>query len=229
MPLAFRSAFPTVVLVGLGLLLTVACASGPPPSATELGWRALEAGDWRTARAHFATALEADAADGRAWHGRARAELAGRDPEAALRSLGALSKRDADRFARAARPTYAAVLEAVVPVRLDRKQSEAALQAARALAQLEPARAGLAQVLGRALLAQADHRRLRGHVGDALALYREACQVVPERLEAWVGAAEILLERRQGKQAIRLLERARRLHPTAGQIRTLTLQAMRVR
>ena len=68
-----------------------------------------------------------------------------------------------------------------------------------------------------------------GEAKPALALYREACEVTPGNLEAWVGAAEILLEKKKRKEAIRLLEAARANHPTAGAIRTLSLQAMRIR
>ena len=220
-------------IVCLGLLLAVTlvqgCASGPPPTPTELGLSALEGGDWRAAKTHFATALEADASDGVAWHGQARAQLAGRDPEAALASLGRLSKVEPARFRDAALPTYRDALEGAARHRLDRDQSEAALQAVRALAKLEPARRGLPRLLGQALLAEANRLRLRGRRDEAFALFKEACHVTPGTLEVWVGAAEILLEKRQGKKAIRLLEQARKQHPTAGSIRTLTLQAMRVR
>ena len=215
--------FVTVVLLSSG------CASGPPPPPTDLGWRALETGDWRTAKAHFAEALRVDAHDAHAWHGQASAQLAGRDAEAALRSLGSLSKIDPTRFAGEARETYGDALHQAVTQRIARKQTGPALAAARALAQLEPDRPGLARLLGRALMAEANQKRLRGKPEEALALYREAAERVPADLDAWVGAVEILLERKQGKAAMQLLEAARRSHPTAGVIRTLARQAMRYR
>ena len=78
-------------------------------------------------------------------------------------------------------------------------------------------------------MAEADHKRLRGRSGEALALYKEAAKRVPAELDAWVGAVEILLEKKKGKEAMGLLEAARRSHPTAGVIRTLARQAMRYR
>lgn len=206
-----------------------ACASGPPPTATELGWSALDTGDWRSAKTHFAAALDADPADGRAWHGQARAQLEGRDPEAALLSLTRLGKVDPGGFRGIASGTYSDTLYAAVARRLDRHQSEAALAAARALVQIDAGRSGSDRLLGQALLAEATRKRLGGERDAAYALYSEACQVTPGTLDAWVGAAEILLEKREGRKAIRLLEAARKTHPTAGAIRTLTLQAMRVR
>jgi len=72
-------------------------------------------------------------------------------------------------------------------------------------------------------------RRLEGESRPALSLYREACQVAPATLDAWLGAGEILIELNRGKEAIQLLEMARKTHPTAGQIRTLTIQALALR
>ncbi len=206
-----------------------ACASTPPPTPTELGLEALAAGDWRTAQSQFALALERDAMDAAAWHGQARAQLAGRDPEAALSSLARLARIDRDRFSGAARATYGDALAHATRRRIDEGQTQAALEAARALAALDARRSGLGQLLGEALIAEADRIRLHGKAGDALALYREATTVSPGRLAAWVGAAEILLEKRKGKAAMQLLEAARRAHPTAGAIRTLSLQALRLR
>ncbi|GEM_PF-3562648 len=205
------------------------CASGPPPTLTELGWTALETGDWRAAKQHFGEALRVDSRNASAWHGQAEAQLSGRDPEAALRSLGSLSKVDSARFQGEARPTYANALEAATKQRLEHAQPEAALAAVRALAKLDPDRRGLSRLLGAALLAEADHKRLRGHPKAALGLYKEACRVAPAELEAWVGAVEILLERKKGREAMRLLEAARKSHPTAGIIRTLARQAMKYR
>ena len=206
-----------------------ACASGPPPTPTALGEAALAEGDWRTARRHFGEALQLDSRNGRAWVGQARAQLAGRDPEAALQSFSRLAKIDADRFRGEALPDYADALEAAAQARLARRKPDAALAAVRALAQLEPDRHGLNRLLGRALAAEAERRRLLGERGPALSLYREACRVAPQELDAWVAAVEILLEQRKRKEAMRLLEAARKAHPTAGSIRTLTLQAMRIR
>ena len=223
---------PYRALAALLVVLTVAvagCASGPPPTPTEQGWAALEAGDWRTAKTHFAEALRRDDRNARAWHGQAAAQLAGRDGEGALRSLGSLSKVDPARFSAEAQETYAGALERATAQRLDRKQTGPALAAARALAALDPDRRGLTRLLGRALMAEADHKRLRGRPDEALALYEEAAQRVPAELDAWVGAVEILLEKKKGKKAMRLLEAARRSHPTAGVIRTLARQAMRYR
>lgn len=210
-------------------LLVVGCASGPPPTTVEKGEAALASGDWRSAEAHFAEALRIDSSFGRAWYGQARAQLAGRNPEGTLRSLTSLSKVDRSLFVGTARSTYAEALEAATQQRLRLEQNEAALVAVRALASLEPDRRGLDRLLGRALVGEAARRRWRGDRKGALALYREACQVVPNTLDAWVGAAEILLEFRQGKDAVRLLESARKTHPTAGQIRTLTIQALDLR
>jgi tetratricopeptide (TPR) repeat protein len=155
--------------------------------------------------------------------------LAGRDPEGTLRSLSSLSRVDHALFAGDARSTYAEGLDAATRQRLSREQSEAALVAVRALSKLEPDRRGLGPLLGRALVGEAAHKRWLGDQKAALSLYREACQVVPYTLDAWLGAAEILLEFKQGKEAIRLLEIARKNHPTAGQIRTLTIQALGLR
>jgi tetratricopeptide (TPR) repeat protein len=217
---------PAVITIAL----LAGCASGPPPTPVERGEAALAEGDWRTARTHFLEALQRDAGSGRAWSGRARAELMGRDPEAALRSLSRLAEVDRARFhSEAVRATYADTLEAVTGARLARDQAEPALAAARALARVEPARRGLDRLLGRALVAEAARRRWAGDPEAALPLYREACRRVPQTLDAWVGAAEILLEAGRAQEAVRLLEAARKTHPSAGEIRSLTLQALRAR
>lgn len=228
-PVIPRPSRAAAALLLVLLLALAGCASGPPPTLGEQGWAALEAGDWRTAKTRFAEALRANDHDAAAWHGQAAAQLAGRDAEGALRSLGSLAKVDPERFRGAGRETYAAALERAVAQRIDRKQSGPALAAARALAALEPDRSGLERLLGRALMAEADHKRLRGKPAEALALYEEAARRMPAELDAWVGAAEILLERKKGREAMRLLEAARRSHPTAGVIRTLARQAMRYR
>jgi tetratricopeptide (TPR) repeat protein len=216
----------TVSLLCIVLLMSNGCASGPLPSPVEMGEADLASGDWRSAKSHFAEALRADPGFGRAWLGQARAQLAGRDPEGALRSLSSLSRIDRALFSADARSTYVDSLEAVTGGRLAREQSEAALVAARALMKLEPDRRDLDQLLGRTLVAEAERRRWRGDQQAALSLYREATHVVPNTLDAWVGAAEILIELKQGKEAMQLLEVARKTHPTAGQIRSLTIQAL---
>jgi tetratricopeptide (TPR) repeat protein len=220
-------------LCGLALVLLVAlgggCASAPPATWTERGEAALAAGDWATAQAHFAKAIEQDPRDGRAWQGQAGAQLAGADPEAALRSLGRLSRLDRLRFEGEARSTYADALDAAGEQRLARGHSEAALVAVRALAVLDPERRGLASLLGRTLVREAERRRLLGDREGALELYREACRVTPGSLEAWVATAEILLETRRRKEAMRVLEAARAHHPTAGEIRMLSLQMLKGR
>jgi len=216
----------TVLVLCLGTLLLHGCASGPPPTAVELGETALASGDWRAAKTHFAEALRVDSRSGRAWFGQARAQLAGRNPEGALGSLSSLSRVDRPLFVGGARSTYAEGLEAAARQRLRREQSEAALVAIRALVKLEPERRGLRPLLGRALVDEAGRMRWLGDRSGALVLYREACRVVPHTLDAWLGAAEILLELRRGKEAMRLLETARKTHPTAGQIRSLTIQAL---
>ncbi len=207
----------------------IGCASGPPPSPTELGWQAVAARDWVGARTHFDAALRENSADGAAWHGRAAAQLGARDPEGALSSLGRLAKVDPERFRGEAAQTHGDVLAAATRARLDRDDPAAALQAVRALARLEPARRGLAGLLGETVVAAGDRLRMDGRRDEALALFEEATRVLPGRLDGWVGAAEILLEQREGKRAIRLLEAARQSHPTARQIRSLTLQALRFR
>lgn len=211
------------------MLLAHGCASGPPPTAVERGEAALASGDWRSAKAHFAEALESEPRLARAWFGQARSQLAARDPEGTLRSLASLSKVDRALFDGEARSTYVEGLDAATHARLRRDQNQAALISARALSRLEPERRGIGSLLGRALVGEAARRRWQGDRKQALALYREACQVVPNTLEAWIGAAEILLELKQGRAAMRLLEVARKTHPTAGQIRTLTIQALGVR
>ena len=69
---------PSLILVALAVLVLQGCASGPPPTPTELGEAALAEGDWRAAQSHFAAALRQDASNARAWHGQSRAQLAGR-------------------------------------------------------------------------------------------------------------------------------------------------------
>jgi len=226
MPSKRSSAISSLVVI---LSLAAGCASGPPPSALELGDAALEHGDWRAAGTHFAQALREDPGQPRAWLGQSRAQILGRDPEAALASLGRLSQLDPAFFRAAAVVPYAEALEAATGSRLQRRQAEAALVSARALVELEPDRRGVDRLLGRALLAEAERRRLLGESGAALTLYREACTVTPQSLEAWVGAAELLLKAGKGKETVKLLEAARKLHPTAGSIRSLTLQALKVR
>ena len=210
-------------------VLLAGCATGPPPTETELGEQALLEGDWREALTHFALALRVDAADGRARLGQARAHLAGRDPEASLRSFGALAQVDRVRFQGEARAPYADALAAAIRVRLRRDQSEAALAAARALAQLEPDRVGVRRLLAEALLGEAERQRLRGDAQKAYALYVETTRTDPSQLAGWIRSAELLIEAKDGKGAVRLLEAARRHHPTAGEIRTLTIQALRFR
>ena len=145
---------PMLGLLALCLVLSwiPGCASGPPPTPTELGEEALAQGDWRSAKGHFGEALRLDDRDGRAWLGLARAQLAGRDPEATLRSLSKLAKVDPERFRGEAREFYADSLDAVVRERLERDQFEAALQAVRVLAKLEPNRRGLPRLLGLSLV-----------------------------------------------------------------------------
>jgi len=217
------------LIISCLLGLVSGCASGPPPSATDLGEQALAEGDWRSAKTHFAEALRMDSADGRAWLGQAGAQLAGRDPEGALRSLSSLNQADPEWFRRQAQDTYGDSLESASRQRLDRKQTEAALGAVRALKKIEPKRSGLDRLLGRVLVAEADRRRLAGDREAALAFYREACAATPQSLDAWIGAAEILLEQNETGEAMRLLESARRSHPTAGAIRSLTLQVLQTR
>lgn len=221
--------FRTVLVLYFVVLFANGCASGPPPTPVERGEAALASGDWRSAKTLFAEALRAEPRSGRAWLGQARAQLAGRDPEGTLRSLSSLSRVDRPLFDGDARVTYAEGLEDMTRVRLHREQSEAALVTARALIKLEPQRRDLDPLLGRALVAEAARRRWLGHHKESLALYREACQVVPSTLDAWLGAAEILIEQNHGKEAMQLLEIARKTHPTAGQIRTLTIQALTLR
>jgi tetratricopeptide (TPR) repeat protein len=153
----------------------------------------------------------------------------GRDGEGALRSLSSLSKVDGALFKAEARTVYGDALEEATRQRLDRDKSESALLAARALSKFDPKRRGLRSILGQALIAEAGRLNWQGDRDRALALYREACVVVPSSLPAWVGAAEILLQRGQGKEAMQLLAQARQRHPTAGSIRTLTLQALSLR
>jgi tetratricopeptide (TPR) repeat protein len=221
--------FWIALVLCLAALLSNACATGPPLTPVESGEAALASGDWRSAKKHFAEALRAEAGFGRAWLGQARAQLAGRDPEGALRSLSSLSRVDRCVFDGAGQATKAEGVEAAARLRLRRDQSEAALIAVRAWVELEPDRRGLDPLLGRALIAEAARRRWQGDPTAALTLYREACQVVPSTLDPWLGAAEILIEQNHGKAAMQLLEIARRSHPTAGQIRTLTIQALSLR
>lgn len=221
--------FVGVVLLALLVALFEGCASGPPPTDTELGEQALARGDWRQARSHFSIALRKDPRAGRAWLGQARAQIEGRDPEAALRSLSSLAKVDRERFTGEGRSVYANALHEAAVARLARGQSQAALVAARALAKLEPERRGLERVLGEALLAEASRFRLRGNREAAFALYQEAAQTVPQRLEGWLGAAEILIESNRGRVAVRLLQAAREHHPTSGEIRMLSIQALSAR
>lgn len=211
------------------LALLQGCVSGPPQPPVELGEIALAQGDWRSAKTHFAEALRMDARLGRAWLGQARTQLMARDPEGSLRSLSSLSKLDRDLFHGDARAPYSDALEAATQSRLDRKQPESALIAVRALSKLDPERRGLSSLLGRALIGEAERRRWQGDREGALTLYREACTVVPGTLEAWVGAVEILLESGRGKEAMHLLALARKRHPTAGSIRSLTIQALSLR
>lgn len=221
--------FIGIVLLALLLALFEGCASGPPPTDTELGEQALARGDWRQAKNHFSIALRKDPRAGRAWLGQSRAQIAGRDPEAALRSLSSLAKVDPERFSGEGRPVYAKALHEAAAARLAKGQSQAALVAARALAKLEPGRRGLDRVLGEAILAEAGRLRLRGNREAAFALYQEAAKVVPQRLEGWLGAAEILIESNRGKVAVRLLQAAREYHPTSGEIRMLSIQALSAR
>lgn len=99
----------------------------------------------------------------------------------------------------------------------------------RTLARLGGTRRGLNQLLGKVLVEEATRRRFRGDKETAFTLYREACGVAPGELPAWVGAAEIGLEEKRGREAMQLLEAASKQHPTAGAIRTLTLQALHER
>ncbi|MBJ19960.1 MAG: hypothetical protein CL933_11135 [Deltaproteobacteria bacterium] len=218
-----------VLLLGLALGLCQGCISGPPHSAKERGERAFLQGNWRSAKKYFAEALRLEATDGRAWLGQARAQLLGRDAEGTLRSLSSLAKVDPDRFHGEARKTYLSGLEGAVRQRLGRRQSEAALQAVRALAELDPDRNGLSRLLGLSLMAEGDRLRLIGDRDRALLLFREANQAIPHSLDAWVAAAEILIERGDGKRAMQLLKAARKSHPTAGAIRMLTLQVLQMR
>jgi predicted Zn-dependent protease len=153
----------------------------------------------------------------------------GRDSEAALRSLSSLSKTDRRLFLSEARSDYAEALESATEKRLDREKTQSALTSVRALSKLDPHRRGLASLLGRVLVAEAERSKWASHSEQALSFYREACSVDPGSLEAWVGAAEILLRMGHGREAMRLLAAARERHPTAGSIRTLSIQASSLR
>ena len=217
----------------LGILISLAflngCANGPPATPTMLGEAALAQGDWRQAKTHFAEALHIDSKAGRAWLGQAHAQWLGRDPEGSLRSLSSLSKVDRKLFLSEARSVYADSLEGATKGRLRQEKSELALVSVRALSKLDPNRRGLAPLLGRVLIGEAERWKWAGDSEKALSFYREACVVVPDSLEGWVGAAEILLKRGDGREAMRLLVVARERHPTAGSIRTLTIQALSLR
>ena len=219
----------TLTLLFVAGLLCQACAGGPPPTAVELGESALSQGDWRSAKKHFAEALRIESRFGRAWLGQARTQLMARDPEGSLRSLSSLSKVEPALFRIEGREPYLQALDGAARSRLAHQKNESALVAVRALAKLDPDRRGLGPLLGQALIGEADRRKWKSERSQALALYREACIVVPGKLDAWVGAAEILLEQGQGKEAIELLGMARKRHPTAGAIRTLTIQALSIR
>jgi tetratricopeptide (TPR) repeat protein len=213
----------------ISLVLLSACANGPPATPTMLGEAALSQGDWQKAKTHFAEALRIDSNVGRAWLGQAHAQWLGRDPEGSLRSLSSLSKIDRKLLLSEARSLYADSLQGATEDRLRRKKSELALVSVRALSKLDPDRRGLASLLGRVLIGEAERWKWAGDGEKALSFYREACVVVPDSLESWVGAAEILLKMGDGREAIRLLAVARKRHPTAGSIRTLTIQALSLR
>ena len=216
--------------IAVGALLALACTNPPPLSQTQLGeWALDNDGDWRQARIHFALALREDPRSARALHGQARAHLAARDPEAALASLGKIVKYDPAYFKTTAQKTYGNALEGVTVRRVAGNKTKSGLVSARALYKLDPNRSGVKRLLGQALLAEADHRRLRGDRKTAYVLFEEACGVVPQEIAGWVGAAEILIEYGKNKDAVRLLKAARRFHPTSGQIRTLSIQAISTR
>ena len=189
----------------LGILISLAflngCATGPPATPTTLGEAALSRGDWREAKTHFAEALRLDSKAGRAWFGQAQAQWLGRDPEGSLRSLSSLSKVDRKLFLSEARSVYVDSLEGATEGRLHRDQSELALVSVRALSKLDPNRRGLASLLGRVLIAEAERWKWAGESEKSLLFYREACVVVPHSLEGWVGAAEILLKRGDGARS----------------------------
>ncbi len=226
-----KSMHRSLIWMGLlgALLFLPSCASGPPPTAMERGFAALARDEFELASGYFVEALRANPQNGEAWQGQAAAQVGALDPEAALRSLARLAQVDAARFSGEGKATYADALASATQKRNAQGQHQAALQAVRALVQLDPERRGLDRLLGQALLKEAERRARLGGQKEAHALYAEACQVVPQRLEAWVGAAEILLVSGKSKAAVRLLESARKYHPTAGSIRSLTLQAMRAR
>lgn len=217
----------------LGILISLAflngCANGPPVTPTMLGEAALSQGDWRKAKTHFAEALRIDPKAGRAWLGQAHAQWLGRDPEGSLRSLSSLSKINRKLFLSEARNVYVDSLEGATEGRLRRDHSKLALVSVRTLSKLDPNRRGLASLLGRVLISEAERWKWAGDSEKSLSFYREACVVVPDSLEGWVGAAEILLKKGNGREAMRLLAAARERHPTAGSIRTLTIQALSLR
>lgn len=211
----------------VGAMLVIACTHPPPLSETQLGeWALDNDGDWRQAKIHFALALRAEPRSARALHGQARAHLASRDPEAALASLGKIVKYDPAFFKAKAQKTYGDALEGVTIRRIAGKKTAAALVSARALAKLDPNRSGGKRLLGQALLAEADHRRLRGDRKTAYVLFEEASRVVPQEIAGWIGAAEILIEYGKNQQAVQMLTNARRFHPTSGEIRMLSIQAI---
>lgn len=226
-----KSMHRSLIWMGLlgALLFLPSCAAGPPPTATERGLAALAREEFAIASGYFAEALRANPQNGEAWQGQATAQVGALDPESALRSLARLAQVDAARFSGEGKATYADALASATKQRNAQGHHEAALQSARALVQLDPERRGLDRLFGQALLKEGERLARFGRQKQAFALYAEACKIVPQQLEAWVGAAEILIVSGKGKAAVRLLESARKHHPTAGSIRSLTLQAMRNR
>jgi tetratricopeptide (TPR) repeat protein len=214
------------VLALLGALLS-ACQSGPPPSLVEQGDAALAAGEAQRADALYVRALEEGTAEpARALHGRARVALALRDPERALRVYGDLARADRGYWQRTARVDYGEALFAAGRQRLVDGRAGEAVEALRASRRVDPARAGLGRWLRKALCAHAEALAMHGRRDQALALFREALEVDPGAVGAYVGAAEILIGTGRKQEALALLEVARRADPNDGRVRALTMEAM---
>ncbi len=219
-----------LVFLLLSLSLLAACA-GPGAGAREAlrrGDTALSLDDPEEALRAYREVLAADPRNPGALLGLARAYVATGDAEAALEIFAGLELAAPEVFG-AGRDAYQQALDAAASSRAERGDAAGGLRFLRRLAELDPARAGLAERLRIAIVAEGERLLLEGRPSAAEGLFQEVLRAAPGQIEATLGLARSLLERGSVDEAIRVLSDASVRHPGDDRIEALMDRAIEIR